>query len=287
MEINPGHPPPFEQVLGDALQFDLKGLKKGTRLGWFKNFYSHFSKRVTVKLKRKFSLPSKWKFANHLFSDAEFLTYLSSSKVAYTCENELKNGILKWYESGLIVDLLSRIKENDPDAERILYTHLRHACLPLINNNLRSYRRLKYQAKDIFQDSFMVFYDKLMSGNFEASTDAQVTSYLNRIIQNRIFNLTNKSYVRNENVDLEDTDSYPSDFTFDWEEEAATKELFKLLNKLRKACKDILLGFYYAGKTLIEIAQERGNTHRSTITQKSKCLKELRALYEVHLNNKS
>jgi DNA-directed RNA polymerase specialized sigma24 family protein len=125
------------------------------------------------------------------------------------------------------------------------------------------------EAKDVFQDALVIFYEKTTAGAIDLRSNEQ--AYLMGIAKNlwvRRFN----SLVNHLSLD---------DAHFDFAEaEDAQPSSNKLMNYLGTAgqkCMDMLKAFYYDNLPVVEIAELFGfSGERSATVQKYKCMEKVR-----------
>lgn len=118
-------------------------------------------------------------------------------------------------------------------------------------------------AKDIFQESLMILYEK-KNTKFNLNEEA----YLFGICKNLWFkHSNNSSKFQNENIDFKE-ESEPS---------IDENRLLKLLGSAGKKCMRLLQRFYYDNQKIEIIREEFGfSSNHSTAVQKYKCLEKIR-----------
>lgn len=123
------------------------------------------------------------------------------------------------------------------------------------------------EAKDVFQDALVVYYEKISTQPSALNND---TAYLVGIAKN----LWLKRYRQSaQNISLTDLDM-PAD---EQEESPSNNRLMRFLNKAGQKCMELLKSFYYDQQPLQEIAEEFGYSGvRSATVQKYKCLEKVR-----------
>ena len=124
------------------------------------------------------------------------------------------------------------------------------------------------EAKDVFQDALVIYYEKTVTGNF--NPESNETAYLTGIAKY----LWLKRYRENDhNISLENIDvSLNTD-----EDIPSTKRLLYFLEKAGHKCMELLKSFYYDQQPLNDIAAGFGfSSIRSATVQKYKCLEKVR-----------
>jgi RNA polymerase sigma factor (sigma-70 family) len=123
------------------------------------------------------------------------------------------------------------------------------------------------EAKDVFQDALVVYYEKAVAQPSALNNDA---GYLVGIAKN----LWLKRYRQSvQNLPLTDLD-----MAFNEQEESpSNNRLMRFLSTAGQKCMDLLKSFYYDELPLTEIAEEFGYSGvRSATVQKYKCLEKVR-----------
>lgn len=122
-------------------------------------------------------------------------------------------------------------------------------------------------AREIFQDTIVLYYEKLRSSDFKPEKNDE--AYLLGIAKKQWLKHCTKtfSYGSLENIELT-------------EENAPVLLAQKLMHYLKQAgekCMDILQAFYYEQQSMKQIAHQFGYTNeRSATVQKFKCLEKVR-----------
>ncbi|HEY8935628.1 MAG TPA: sigma-70 family RNA polymerase sigma factor [Cyclobacteriaceae bacterium] len=125
-------------------------------------------------------------------------------------------------------------------------------------------------AKDIFQDALVIFYEKMLDGKLEGISQE---AYL--------FGITKHLWLRKfkhdkKNISLSDFESaitIPEDYF----PEVRSNVLLKFLEQTGKKCMELLTAFYYHKQSMQKITRGFGYTsERSTTVQKYKCMEKIR-----------
>jgi len=127
-------------------------------------------------------------------------------------------------------------------------------------------------AKDIFQDALIIFYEKIVGENvtFKVSASAYVLG-IAKHLWHRKFRKQHAHLSLNE---MEKEIVIPEDM---YGQADRSKQLFKYLEMAGKKCMDMLQGFYYQHMSMQEIAHTFGySSVRSATVQKYKCLEKVR-----------
>jgi RNA polymerase sigma factor (sigma-70 family) len=123
------------------------------------------------------------------------------------------------------------------------------------------------EAKDIFQDALVIYYEKAVLKSSALKND---TGYLVGIAKNLWLRRYQQSL---QNVSLTETE-----VAFNEPEQSpANHRLMRFLSTAGQKCMDLLKRFYYDELPLNEIAEEFGySTVRSATVQKYRCLEKVR-----------
>ncbi|WP_028980314.1 RNA polymerase sigma factor [Sporocytophaga myxococcoides] len=124
------------------------------------------------------------------------------------------------------------------------------------------------EAKDIFQDALVIYYEKLISKSFSPINNEKAY----------ILGIAKHLWIRKlgSNVINDTIESAESEAVFA-EEHLRTDKLIYLLETAGKKCMDILRAFYYEKASITEIAQQFGYSGtRSATVQKYKCIEKIR-----------
>jgi RNA polymerase sigma factor (sigma-70 family) len=177
--------------------------------------------------------------------------------------------------------LLQGLARNDKKAVETIYRDNYTMVQSLIINNNGS----ADDAKDIFQETMIVLYEKARSGSFELHCQIKTYVYsvsrrlwLKRLQQSRRFAgevVTTESIV---SVDEDMEDHAKRDIEFSMMEKA--------ISSLGEPCKSLLEAFYIRKKNMQEIASDFGYTNAENAkTQKYKCLMRLKKIFFSHYKN--
>ncbi|MDB5115395.1 MAG: polymerase subunit sigma-70 [Mucilaginibacter sp.] len=122
------------------------------------------------------------------------------------------------------------------------------------------------EAKDVFQDALVVYYEKAIAAQFTINDTAYLVGtakylWIKRYREN------------NQNIPLDNIDISPDEE----QESPSNNRLMHFLEAAGKKCMDLLKGFYYDQLPLKEIADTFGYSGvRSATVQKYKCLEKVR-----------
>lgn len=176
--------------------------------------------------------------------------------------------------------LLQGLARNDNKAIETIYKENFNLIQALVINNSGT----SEDAKDIFQESMIVLYEKVRSGTFELNCQIKTFVYsvsrriwLKRLMHLNRFNLLDA----NENL-------IPVDEEMDEHEKrnAEYNLMEKAMGGLGEPCKSLLEAFYLQKRSMQEISISFGYTNAENAkNQKYKCLMRLKKLFFSEYKN--
>ena len=125
-------------------------------------------------------------------------------------------------------------------------------------------------AKDVFQDAMLIYYEKSLNGSLviETSPEAYVVGIARHL------------WLRKFNREKHQVSLVDDHFEYSAETEQPDKDesrLLKLLERAGRRCMDLLSEFYFGKKSLKELATHFGyRSEHSVAVQKYKCIGKLR-----------
>ncbi|MEP1096076.1 MAG: sigma-70 family RNA polymerase sigma factor [Cyclobacteriaceae bacterium] len=123
------------------------------------------------------------------------------------------------------------------------------------------------EAKELFQEAIVLYYEKLMSG--DVRHEVEDGAYLMGIVKKRWLK-HRKQFGGNESLEH-------IDVTEERVQEPLTQKLLHYLKQSGERCMDLLQSFYYEKLTMKQMADRYGYTsERSATVQKYKCLEKVR-----------
>jgi DNA-directed RNA polymerase specialized sigma24 family protein len=124
------------------------------------------------------------------------------------------------------------------------------------------------EAKDIFQDALVIYYERSVSPGFilNTSESAYIIGIAKYLWIKRYKDAANNTSLDHIDLRADESDEAPS-----------TQKLLHFLATAGKKCMDLLRSFYYDQQPLTEIAETHGFSGiRSATVQKYKCLEKVR-----------
>ncbi len=150
---------------------------------------------------------------------------------------------------------------------------------PYIKNFILKNNGTENDAKEIYQDAFMVVYQKIMDGRFQAT--AAIKTFLFAVARNLWFkNLRDNKLGITE--DVEQLQIADVENTYDWEVDEQEKQVMAQISQLGLGCQKILELYYFHKKNLKAIAEEMGyKSEKNARNAKYKCMQQLRKFFKT------
>ena len=160
-------------------------------------------------------------------------------------------------------EIFERICRGEEEALEYLYKKYYRMMTKLVITN----NGTEEEAKDIYQDALVVFWQKATSGNLVLTS--KISTYVYSICQN----LWRKELERKKMLSNEEKDSIEF---MDTESEERAKIIGECINQLGETCKKVLMYYYFDGLSMQDIADKLGFANTNTAkTKKYKCKKKL------------
>lgn len=170
------------------------------------------------------------------------------------------------YRSNSVIDekdIFERICKGDEKALELLYKKYYRMMTKLVISNSGT----EDEARDVYQDALIVFWQKANSGNLVMT--AKISTYIYSICQN----LWRKELDRKKRLSHEEKDTPVS---LDIETAERDKILLKCIDQLGETCKKVLMYYYFEEMSMQEIADKLGFANTDTAkTKKYKCKMKL------------
>jgi DNA-directed RNA polymerase specialized sigma24 family protein len=158
-----------------------------------------------------------------------------------------------------------------PQARKSLFEDLYQRAFPRVARFVSSRNGSFQDAKDIFQDALVIYYEKLVEKKLavHASEEAYVLGIAKHLWLRKF----------NREKDLVSLDELESsiDVPDEYFPHVETNKLVLFLERTGKKCMELLRAFYYTRQSMEEITNNFGysSTHSATV-QKFKCLEKMR-----------
>lgn len=175
------------------------------------------------------------------------------------------------------LEVLRGIATNDSGMITHLYrVHFPHVERLIINNN-----GTKDQAKDIFQETVLVLYDKVTQQGL--SLECKLKTFIYAVSRNLWLKQLSKKGERHyslEDEQIEQLESVDGDMQAHQEQERKFEKMEDALQMLGEPCQSIIKEFYIQNKSMQDICDKFGYTNTDNAkTQKYKCLQRLKKLF--------
>ncbi len=178
-------------------------------------------------------------------------------------------------------ELLKGLITNDKDAIETIYRDNYGMVQALVVNNSGS----ADDARDIFQETMIVLYEKAKSGNFELNCQLKTYMYsvsrrlwLKKLQQAQKYTsgIVNMSEVVQVEEEIEQHEKKNAEFLI----------MEKAMMSLGEPCKSLLEAYYLQKKSMTEIAGSFGYTNAENAkNQKYKCLMRLKKIFFAQHKN--
>lgn len=160
-------------------------------------------------------------------------------------------------------EILDRIKQGDESALDYLYKKNFKMMTKMVMNNSGT----EDEAKDIYQDALIVFWQKAVSGNLILSS--KISTFIYSICQN----LWRKELERKSKLSSEEKDGSVIN---DIDKRERIEIINRSISLLGETCRKILTYYYFDNLSMSDIAEKMGFANADTSkTKKYKCKKEL------------
>lgn len=161
-------------------------------------------------------------------------------------------------------ELLSLLKHKENKA----FKYIIHECFPMCSQQMRLRGMGNEDAKDLFQESIIVLYEKLQDPNFTLTS--KVSTFLFSICKHKTLaelrKLRKTSSIKEEIISHEDESSQLND-----------EEIRRAIQELGHPCSELIAAFYYHQAKIKELQQEMGYSSENTAKQaKYKCMQRLK-----------
>ncbi|WP_335621952.1 sigma-70 family RNA polymerase sigma factor [Chryseolinea soli] len=171
-------------------------------------------------------------------------------------------------------EIFERICKGDEKALEFLYQKYYRMMTKLVISNSGT----EEEARDIYQDALVVFWQKATSGNLVLTS--KMSTYIYSICQN----LWRKELDRKKRLSNEEKDG---SVTLDTDTAEREKIIAKCIDQLGETCKKVLMFYYFEEMSMQDIADKLGFANTDTAkTKKYKCKKKLddlvKAQYSEH-----
>lgn len=170
--------------------------------------------------------------------------------------------------------ILGILNNSESVLKRLYIAYFPMVLQLIINNNGDA-----DDAKDIYQETIIILYNKIKNGDFELSSKLKTYIYsvsrrlwLKRLTQLNRYGGDIKDFEEFLTVDDEAERNNERDIQFN--------KMGEALNQLGEPCRTIIEDFYIKNRSMKEICEDFGYTNADNAkTQKYKCLQRLKKLF--------
>jgi RNA polymerase sigma factor (sigma-70 family) len=160
-------------------------------------------------------------------------------------------------------EIFERICQGDEQSLEVLYKKYYRMMTKLVISNSGT----EQEAKDIYQDALVVFWQKAVSGNLVLTS--KISTYIYSICQN----LWRKELDRKKRLSNEEKDGVEY---VDVDSKEKSRIIHECIDQLGDTCKQVLMFYYFDGLSMQDIADKLGFANTNTAkTKKYKCKKKL------------
>jgi len=170
--------------------------------------------------------------------------------------------------------LISGIRNEEEHALAYLYK----LHYPMVSHFIISNSGNSDEAKDIFQEGILVFYEKIKDGTLELS--CQIKTYLYSVCRRLWLKKLAEKNRFSGVIDSENFISLEEDVIAPEENEVKYAVMEDAMNQLGEPCRTLLEDFYISARSMQEITDKFGYTNADNAkNQKYKCLMRLKKLF--------
>ena len=177
--------------------------------------------------------------------------------------------------------LLQGLAANEKKAVETIYRENYNMVQSLIINNNGS----ADDAKDIFQETMIVLYEKVRSGSFELN--CQIKTFLYSVARRLwLKRLQQQNRYASPGDNMENVVAVEEDLEAHDQRNAEFEMMDKAISHLGEPCKSLLEAYYLQKQNMQTIASNFGYTNADNAkNQKYKCLMRLKKIFFTHYKN--
>jgi len=170
--------------------------------------------------------------------------------------------------------IFERINNGDEKALEVIYKKYYRMMTKMVISNSGT----EEEARDVYQDALVVFWQKARSGNLVMTS--KISTYIYSICQN----LWRKELDRKKRLTNEQKDA---PLHMDVESQERDKIIAQCLNQLGESCRKVLMYYYFDEMSMQEIAEKLGFANTDTAkTKKYKCKQKLDELVKTQYSER-
>jgi RNA polymerase sigma factor (sigma-70 family) len=173
-------------------------------------------------------------------------------------------------------ELIQRIKIGEKSELVTVYKRYRTEFL---NWAVNKYGCTLDEAKDVYQHSILIFYEKIIQDKLTFLTSS-IKTYLFAIGKNQVLEKIKRNNRYSDSSQFEASGNMFYSEELNQENESRLNLIEKCLEDLGDPCRALLVSYYYEKKSMLEISDNLGYKNTDTTkNQKYKCLKRLKKLF--------
>lgn len=170
--------------------------------------------------------------------------------------------------------LISGLRNDDDKALAYLYK----LHYPMVSHFILSNSGTSDEAKDIFQEGVLIFYEKVKDGSLELT--CQIKTYLYSVCRRLWLKKLAEKNRFSGTLDSEDFISLEDEVVAPEETEHKFSVMERAMNMLGEPCRTLLEDFYIKDNSMQDISEKFGYTNADNAkNQKYKCLMRLKKLF--------
>lgn len=170
--------------------------------------------------------------------------------------------------------LVKKIKSGDYNELELVYKLYREEFIKWIT---KSFKCSDDDAKDVYQQSIITFYENIINGKIQ-NFNSSIKTYLFAIGKNKFYSLSREKYKFHMEID-DGLGKIPEELDTNEVDMHKLQGVEKSLLILGDPCRRILELYYYHKKSMTDIADSMGLKNPDTAkNMKYKCLKRLRVI---------
>ncbi|APY12702.1 hypothetical protein BWZ22_16385 [Seonamhaeicola sp. S2-3] len=182
--------------------------------------------------------------------------------------------------------LIAQIRKNNSATLKELYI----SNYPKIENFVLKNNGNKDQAKDVFQEAFIVFWKNIKEDKFTVQNNSSLHGYLYTISKNKWMDyLRSSNYKKTVNeskvIEFSTADEYLTDKDDDILKEKRLHNIMLAFKDLGEPCNSLLKMFYYEKKSLSHIATVLNVKENTIRNKKYRCMNTLRNMVLTQKKN--
>jgi RNA polymerase sigma factor (sigma-70 family) len=171
-------------------------------------------------------------------------------------------------------ELFEHIRKGDEKTLEFLYKKYYRMMTKMVISNSGT----EEEARDIYQDALIVFWQKATSGNLVLTS--KISTYIYSICQN----LWRKELDRKKRLSNEEKDA---PVAMDTETAERDQIIARCIEQLGETCKKVLMYYYYEEMSMQDIAEKLGFANTDTAkTKKYKCKQKLDELVKAQYSER-